>query len=115
MLDFDVDYNGAIAWLVNYHTEVEAKFMAALKEVPSFGTELDRQLQIYIRGIANFPRCNVAWNFESGRYFGNKGSEYQQTRLVPLLPKVPKYIDNDLHGEDVIIPLVEHLETQGKS
>lgn len=111
MHQFNTDFEGAMDWVVKYHKEVERKFLDGLKRVPSWGPEKDRQVQLYIYGLANWPRCNDCWNFESGRYFGNKGLEYQKTRLVPLLPKVlPSSDDPALRRENVVIPLVEALE-----
>ena len=88
--------------------EVEARFLDALKRVPSFGPAVDAELQVYITHLANWPRCNDCWNFESGRYFGNKGLEYQRTRLVPMLPK--RAHNPTLKRELVEVPLVEKLE-----
>ena len=92
-------------WIVNFHEEVEAKFLDGLKRLPSFGPEVDKQLHEYIEGLANWPRCNDCWNFESGRYFGTKGREIQKSRYVPLLPKTLP--DPTLKKEQVIVPLVD--------
>ena len=109
MRQFNTDFEGAIDWVVRYHKEVEAKFLDGLKRLPSWGPDMDKQVQEYIYGLAIWPRTNDCWNFESGRYFGDKGREYQKTRRVPLLPKVVQ--EKALHREDVDIPLVEQLET----
>ncbi|CCL98631.1 uncharacterized protein FIBRA_00633 [Fibroporia radiculosa] len=95
----------ALEWLANYHTEVETKFLDGLKRVPSWGAEIDKQLDQYLLGLANWPRCNDCWNFESGRYFGIMGLEFQRTRMVPLLPKVVH--NRILRREEVVVPLVE--------
>ena len=108
MNQFNVDFDGAMAWVVDFHKDVETRFLDALKRVPSFGAEVDAQLQVYITHLANWPRCNDCWNFESGRYFGSKGLEYQRTRLVPMLPKRAQ--NPTLKRELVEVPLVEKLE-----
>ncbi|KAF8970725.1 terpenoid synthase [Flammula alnicola] len=108
MHEFNVDLDGAMQWAANYHVEVETKFLDGLKRVPSWGPEIDQQLKQYIYGLANWPRCNDCWNFESGRYFGSKGREIQKTRLVPLLPK-SVCRDNSLRRENVVVPLVDAL------
>ncbi|KAH8101904.1 terpenoid synthase [Cristinia sonorae] len=114
MRQFNTDFEGAMDWVVQYHTLVETRFLDGLKRVPSFGPHVDAQLQLYIHGLANWPRCNDCWNFESGRYFGNKGREFQKTRRVPRLPKVVKSQHKLKEGkrENVDIPLVEQLELQ---
>ncbi|KAJ7834050.1 isoprenoid synthase domain-containing protein [Mycena olivaceomarginata] len=105
MHQFNIDLYAAMAWVCDYHEEVETRFLDGLKRVPSFGPHLDKQLQDYIGHLANWPRCNDCWNFESGRYFGNKGLEIQKTRYVPRLPKVE--MDLTLKRENVVVPLVE--------
>ena len=105
MHQFNVDLEGAMQWVVEYHKEVERRFLDGLKRVPSWGPKIDAQMEEYIYGLANWPRCNDCWNFESGRYFGNKGLEIQKSRLVPLLPK--NLPDSHLRRENVIVPLVE--------
>lgn len=104
MHQFNTDLEGAMKWVVNYHEDVEAKFLDGLKRVPSFGPAVDKQLEEYIVAIAMWPRTNDCWNFESGRYFGSKGLEIQKTRYVPLLPKVKG--DPTLKKEKVVVPLV---------
>ncbi|KAJ7110784.1 isoprenoid synthase domain-containing protein [Mycena crocata] len=105
MHQFNIDLHAAMAWVVDYHEEVETRFLDGLKRVPSFGPKVDRQLREYIEHLANWPRCNDCWNFESGRYFGNKGWEIKKTRYVPLLPKAE--LDRTLKRENVVVPLVE--------
>jgi len=105
MKQFNTDFKGAMNWVTQYHEDVEARFLDGLKRVPSFNPELDAQVQEYIEHLANWPRCNDCWNFESGRYFGKMGREIQKTRYVPLLPKVNH--DPTLRKEDVAVPLVE--------
>ena len=110
MHQFNTDLEGAMKWVVDYHTEVETKFLDGLKRLPSWGHDVDLQVQQYVYGLANWPRCNDCWNFESGRYFGSKGKEVQKTRLVPLYPKViPPIQDISLRRENVIVPLVDEI------
>ena len=108
MNQFNTDFDGAMAWTVDFHKDVEMRFLDALKRVPSFGAKVDADLAVYIEHLANWPRCNDCWNFESGRYFGSKGLEYQKTRLVPMLPKRPQ--NPLLRRELVEVPLVDKLD-----
>ncbi|KAF8641803.1 hypothetical protein AX16_009784 [Volvariella volvacea WC 439] len=83
--------NQAMVWAAQYHKSVEARFLAGLQRIPSFGSEtLDREVQQYLECLANWPRANDCWNFECGRYFGKKGLQVRQTRWVELLPKEDK-------------------------
>ncbi|KAF8484312.1 terpenoid synthase [Gautieria morchelliformis] len=114
MHEYNIDTNGAMAWVANRHAETETKFLDGLKRVPSWGPEMDRQVQQYLYGLANWPRCNDCWNFESGRYFGSKGPQIRKSRLVPLFPKVhaPNQ-DASLRRENVTVPLVDELQREG--
>lgn len=111
MNEFNTDLNCAMQWAMDYHKATQLKFLEDLKKVPNWGTDIDRQVRRYLYGLANWVRTNECWSFESGRYFGNKGVEYQVTRLVPLLPKVaPFRADTSRRRENVVIPLIEELE-----
>ncbi|KZT01823.1 terpenoid synthase [Laetiporus sulphureus 93-53] len=105
MRQFNVDLYGAMAWAVQYHEKVEAAFIDGLKRIPSWGEQIDEQVDEYVLGLANWLRANDCWSFESGRYFGNKGLEVQKTRYVPVLPKVKQ--KSSLHREQVVVPLVD--------
>ena len=105
-----MDYNGAISLCMKMHDELKAKFLAGFKRIPSFGAELDEQVRKYMNGVASWPRANVSWSFEGGRYFGNKGLEYRVTRRVPLIPKVANYREKAAHGDVLVVPLVEELQ-----
>ncbi|KAK6980733.1 terpene cyclase [Favolaschia claudopus] len=105
MREFNIDLDGAMAWLYEHHAKVQAEFLAGLQEVPSFGLEIDEHVRDYIWSMGIWPRSNDSWSFECGRYFGSKGLEIQRTRYVPLLPKVGR--DMTLKRENVNVLLVE--------
>ncbi|KAJ6534215.1 terpenoid synthase [Mycena capillaripes] len=102
--DPNMDLDGATTWVSAYHQRLQAEFLDAMKRVPSFGAELDVQVQEYLAYLANWPRAQDCWNFESGRYFGSKGSEVQLTRRVQLLPKVQM---DATTREEVLVPVIE--------
>ena len=112
MHQYNITFDDAVALACLYHKHIEAQFTETLGLVPSFGAELDRQLQLYIRGLVNWLRCNVCWSFESSRYFGERGLEYQTTRLVPRLPKMVRDKSHAERREKVMIPSVEELATK---
>ena len=110
-----LDLDGAMKWVADYHSELEKKFLDGLKKVPSWGEDIDPQVQQYLNGIAIWPRGNYCWSFESGRYFGDKGLEYQRTRLVPLLPKViPVGGDTKNKLECVSVYIVEEMNEESE-
>ncbi|KAG1742745.1 isoprenoid synthase domain-containing protein [Suillus paluster] len=88
MLELSLDRGGAMAWAARYHTDVEKKFIDGRSKVPSWGASTDALVKEYFDGIATWARANCCWSFEAQRYFGTMGPEIQQTRLVPVLPKV---------------------------
>lgn len=112
MRQFQTDLQGAVNWVAEYHSDVETKFLEGLKNVPSWGPLMDAQVQRYLYGLANWPRCNDCWNFESGRYFGRKGREIQKSRIVELLPKVPRPLSKTplQDHRNIVIPLIDDLE-----
>ncbi|KAH7908011.1 isoprenoid synthase domain-containing protein, partial [Hygrophoropsis aurantiaca] len=48
--EYNLDVGSAIAWAASCHTELQRKFVDGLKKVPSWGSEIDDQLQEYIHG-----------------------------------------------------------------
>ena len=97
------DLDEAVKWAFEYHRERKAHFIDKMNRVPSFGSKVDEQIKVYLSGVALMPRSNYCWNFESGRYFGDKGLEIQKTRRVPLLPKVV----SDAHSGGVAVAAVQ--------
>ncbi|KAI0650908.1 terpenoid synthase [Trametes meyenii] len=107
MRELSINFDDAIVWVMDYHNAVAKKFIEGLNNLPSFGSHVDAQLQEYLQGIANWPRCVDSWSFESKRYFGEQGLEYQRTRLVPLLQRREPNLE--LHQEQVQVHLIEKL------
>lgn len=86
MHEHGFDIQSAIDWLECYVAGVRVEFLDNIANMPSWGEDIDRRVKIYIDGIAQWVRGNDDWTFESGRYFGNKGPEIRETRIVTLLP-----------------------------
>ncbi|KAI0355477.1 terpenoid synthase [Trametes cingulata] len=107
MRELNLDLDGAIAWVSDYYNELSNRFIQGLEELPSFGPEVDGQLQEYLQSMANWPICLESWSFESKRYFGDRGLEYQKTRRVPLLPKRKPVVEHS--AEEVRVHLIEDL------
>ena len=110
MYHLDTDFDGAMTWIIDLHKDIEARFHSALKLIPSFGPEIDVQVQWYIDFIANMARGIYSWSFEGGRYFGSRGLEFQRTRLVPLLAKSPRR--HPARPELVEVQLIDTLKVQ---
>jgi len=63
------------------------RFNSDRAQLPSWGPEIDRQVQIYVNGLADWIVGSLHWSFESERYFGKGGKEVKKSRVVNLLPK----------------------------
>ncbi|KAJ8587784.1 terpenoid synthase [Rhizopogon salebrosus TDB-379] len=90
MLELGLDRSGAMAWVARYHAKVAKRFIDGLAnlKVPPWEPSVDVLVKEYLDGIATWARANHCWSYESKRYFGSRGPEIQQTRLVPLLPRI---------------------------
>ncbi|KAG2126612.1 isoprenoid synthase domain-containing protein, partial [Suillus clintonianus] len=88
MLELSLDINGAMSWATRYHADIQKRFIDGLAKVPSWGPSVDVLVKQFIDGIAIWARAQHCWSFEAQRYFGTRGPEIQQTKLVTLLPKV---------------------------
>ncbi|EJD46835.1 terpenoid synthase [Auricularia subglabra TFB-10046 SS5] len=76
-----------LLWVENRFTHLKAQFLAAKAALPSFGEE-DQVVAQYVMGVGMWVTANECWSFECGRYFGTRGKEIQEHRVVELLPKV---------------------------
>ncbi|THH00478.1 hypothetical protein EW026_g2048 [Hermanssonia centrifuga] len=62
------------------------RFVHDRANLPSWGPEIDRQVAIYVDGLADWIVGSLHWSFESERYFGKTGLEIKKNRTVNLLP-----------------------------
>ena len=83
-----VDLGGALDWLAKYNDEVLSEFQAQCHMLPSWDPDMDRVVNEYVERLAYCVRGNDCWSFESRRYFGTKGQEIKEHRLVTLIPRV---------------------------
>jgi len=66
------------------------RFKTERTNLPSWGLEIDRQVIIYVQGLADWIVGSLHWSFESTRYFGINGHKIKRTRVVELLPLRPE-------------------------
>lgn len=79
--------NATIDGMSDRLVATKEQFMELIKEVPSCGSALDPQVRQYLAGIVNWIRGVDCWEFGCGRYFGDKGREYQISGQGNMLPK----------------------------
>lgn len=87
MQQFDPDPQEAMNRVYESHLEIQRKFIRLLDEVPSFGPEVDKAVSDYIFPLGCWVQVLMCWDFETGRYFGNKGLDTQRDGCE-LFPKV---------------------------
>lgn len=70
------------------------RFTEDRARLPSWGPEVDAQVQVYVQGLADWIVGILHWSFDSERYFGKKGLEIKKSRVIDLAPvKVPGPVD----------------------
>ncbi|KAH7021789.1 isoprenoid synthase domain-containing protein [Macrophomina phaseolina] len=62
------------------------QWYVAHAEVPSWGEQVDVQVQQYLKVCVDVLRANVRWSFRSQRYFGADVDRVRKTRQVVLVP-----------------------------
>jgi len=62
------------------------RFTEDRARLPSWGPEIDAQVQVYVQGLADWIVGSLHWSFESERYFGKKGGQVKKDRIVELTP-----------------------------
>jgi hypothetical protein len=82
-----IDLDGALDWVARYHEQILSEFQAQYRALPSWDPAIDLRVKTYVERLAYFMRGIDCWAFETERYFGTKGREIQEQRIVDLLPK----------------------------
>ncbi|KAG6860874.1 hypothetical protein C0995_006554 [Termitomyces sp. Mi166 len=83
----NIGLNEAMRWIGDHYSKLVHNFLLDLSYVPSFGKEVQEDVDHYIYGMANWVRANDCWSFEGRRYFAANGLETQRSRKVVLLPR----------------------------
>lgn len=88
MHELDTDVQGALNYIGELHDRLAGAFLLTKDRLPLFDDNIDYQVQRYVHGLGNWVRANDQWSFESQRYFGTKGLEINDSRVVRFLPKI---------------------------
>ena len=65
-------------------------FVAEKKKLPSWGPDLDRDINRYIDGISHWPVVSLYWSFESPRYFGAPLEDVKRMGVAKLRPRMAR-------------------------
>ncbi|THH32805.1 hypothetical protein EUX98_g1401 [Antrodiella citrinella] len=87
MKQYRLDLQSAVDFVGRLCMQAIDRFNNDRKHLPSWGPETDRQVEIYVNGLADWIVGSLHWSFESERYFAKAGPEVKKTRIVELLPK----------------------------
>lgn len=60
------------------------RFTEDRARLPSWGPEIDAQVQVYVQGLADWIVGSLHWSFDSERYFGKTGAQVKRSRIVEL-------------------------------
>lgn len=82
-----LDLQSAVDFVGDLCRQSIERFVAERASLPSWGPEIDSQVDIYVDGLADWIVGSLHWSFESERYFGKIGLEVKKTRTVTLLPR----------------------------
>jgi hypothetical protein len=62
------------------------RFVEEREHVPSWSDEIDRDVAVYVDGLANWIVGSLHWSFLTERYFGKEGPQLKKHRTFELLP-----------------------------
>jgi hypothetical protein len=82
-----IDLQSAVDFVGDMCKQSIDRFDEERSRLPSWGPEIDRQVAIYVDGLANWIVGSLHWSFETERYFGKTGRQVKASRVVDLLPK----------------------------
>ncbi|PPQ95114.1 hypothetical protein CVT25_011657 [Psilocybe cyanescens] len=102
MRDYSLDLQEAFDWLGEYTDGVVERFLSNQQRVPSWGSEIDERVQMYIDGLGQWVRGNDDWSCEGKRYHGSDGLVIRDTRMVSICPRKANYIQEDSETHPVI-------------
>lgn len=87
MNEHGLDLQSAVDFVGDMCKQSIDRFNRDRRELPCWGPEVDRDVAVYVEGLADWIVGSLHWSFETERYFGKNGREIKETRVVQLLPR----------------------------
>jgi hypothetical protein len=87
MSERGLDLQAAVDFVGEMCKESINRFINYRGHLPSWGPGVDRQINIYVDGLADWIVGSLHWSFISERYFGANGLQVKNTRLVKLIAR----------------------------
>ena len=81
-----LDLQSAVDFVGDLCKQSIDRFTEQRANIPSWGPEIDQQVEKYVTGLADWIVGSLHWSLESERYFGTSGLEVKKSRVVELLP-----------------------------
>ncbi|KAF7325813.1 Terpene-synth-C domain-containing protein [Mycena kentingensis (nom. inval.)] len=82
-----LDLQSAVDFVGELCKQTIDRFAEDRAALPSFGAKIDRDVAIYVDGLANWIVGSLHWSFMTERYFAKSGAIVKQSRVVELLPQ----------------------------
>ncbi|PBK90175.1 terpenoid synthase [Armillaria gallica] len=82
-----LDLQSAVDFVGDLCKQAIDRFNYDRTQLPSWGERIDREVAIYVQGLADWIVGSLHWSFQSERYFGKTGREVKASRVVTLLPR----------------------------
>lgn len=82
-----LDLQSAVSFVGELCQQSIDRFVAERENLPSWDSEIDRQVDIYVDGLRDWIVGSLHWSFESERYFAKSGLDVKRTGIVNLLPR----------------------------
>ncbi|KAF5381366.1 hypothetical protein D9615_008302 [Tricholomella constricta] len=87
MSEEGLDLQSAVDFVGTMCKQSIDRFVDDRANLPSWGPEIDKDVNTYVNGLADWIVGSLHWSFESERYFGKTGREVKATHVVNLLPR----------------------------
>ncbi|KZT04735.1 terpenoid synthase [Laetiporus sulphureus 93-53] len=88
MKAFDLEQQAAIDYAADMVTKTIERFLEIKAILPSWGPEVDAQVEVYVQGLGDWIIANAEWSFMTERYFGKNASRVRKSLQVKLPPVV---------------------------
>ena len=62
------------------------RFKSDWDNIPSWGPEIDKEVESYVEGLLNWMAGSLQWSFETEGYFGKGAKAVKANRRLTLLP-----------------------------
>lgn len=83
----NVDLQGAADYVGEYFKVLMDRFFDHKSKLPFFGPDMDPTAEQFVMAMESWIVGNLAWSFETLRYFGEKREQVKVTLVLELAPK----------------------------